>query len=263
MWIRFPRCLGFPQGPGVTCEVGSRQEAVGSWKVRRLPMRPADCHSSTSLGVSPMTLRNACRLAIALIAVLCCGPKAQAIEMFTNFNNGMEFNTRPIGIDQLPPVRYHWWQPAPGQPIFFGRRWRDCQGAETDEFQPDAPEAVPAPSARPRPASRSRLRTKPAGESRLRCRRLGRPRFQPARNPAAGPRLAHPAETGAAAKAICRMASRGTKREDSAVGWPPRHCLLPTASDPPDCCRLPSSLQPELPIEPIPSSWEDRAATAS
>jgi hypothetical protein len=33
-----------------------------------------------------------------------------AIELFTNFNNGTELGTRPYGIPEMPPVRYHWWQ---------------------------------------------------------------------------------------------------------------------------------------------------------
>jgi len=33
--------------------------------------------------------------------------RAQAIEMFTNFNNGTELGTRPLGIEILSPVRYH------------------------------------------------------------------------------------------------------------------------------------------------------------
>ncbi len=39
---------------------------------------------------------------------------AGAIEMFTNFNNGTELGTQPLGIDPMGPVRYH------GYP----RRWR-------------------------------------------------------------------------------------------------------------------------------------------
>jgi hypothetical protein len=35
---------------------------------------------------------------------------AAAIEMFTNFNNGTELGTRPLGIDEMPPVRFHSWQ---------------------------------------------------------------------------------------------------------------------------------------------------------
>jgi hypothetical protein len=34
-----------------------------------------------------------------------------AVEMFTNFNNGMELGFRPYGIPEFPPVRYHSWQP--------------------------------------------------------------------------------------------------------------------------------------------------------
>jgi hypothetical protein len=33
--------------------------------------------------------------------------RAQAIEMFTNFNNGTELGTRPLGIEIMSPVRYH------------------------------------------------------------------------------------------------------------------------------------------------------------
>jgi hypothetical protein len=36
---------------------------------------------------------------------------ACAIEMFTNFNNGMELGFRPLGIPEFEPVRYHSWQP--------------------------------------------------------------------------------------------------------------------------------------------------------
>src|SRR5258707_5049619 len=32
---------------------------------------------------------------------------ARAIEMFTNFNNGRELGTRPLGIEIMSPVRYH------------------------------------------------------------------------------------------------------------------------------------------------------------
>ena len=36
---------------------------------------------------------------------------ASAVEMFTNFNNGMELGFRPYGIPEFAPVRYHSWQP--------------------------------------------------------------------------------------------------------------------------------------------------------
>ncbi|HEV2969263.1 MAG TPA: hypothetical protein VGY55_04675 [Pirellulales bacterium] len=62
---------------------------------------------------------------------------AQAIEMFTNFNNGTELGTRPYGIEIMSPVRYHayprgrWFQgPANG-----------CDGFGTQET---APAALPA-----------------------------------------------------------------------------------------------------------------------
>ena len=44
---------------------------------------------------------------------------ASAVEMFTNFNNGMELGFRPYGIPEFPPVRYHSWQP---------QRWYDRHG---------------------------------------------------------------------------------------------------------------------------------------
>jgi hypothetical protein len=48
------------------------------------------------------------RLTIAL-ALLTGGlaSRVEAIEMFTNFNNGTELGTRPYGIEVLSPVRYH------------------------------------------------------------------------------------------------------------------------------------------------------------
>ena len=37
--------------------------------------------------------------------------QASAIEMFTNFNDGMEIGYRPLGYPAFPPVRFHAWQP--------------------------------------------------------------------------------------------------------------------------------------------------------
>ncbi len=40
---------------------------------------------------------------------------ALAIEMFTNFNNGMELGTLAYGIPEMPAARFHWWQRCNGQ----------------------------------------------------------------------------------------------------------------------------------------------------
>ena len=42
-----------------------------------------------------------------VLALGCLASEARAIEMFTNFNNGTELGTRPLGIEILSPVRYH------------------------------------------------------------------------------------------------------------------------------------------------------------
>jgi hypothetical protein len=41
------------------------------------------------------------------LAMGCLASPAHAIEMFTNFNNGTELGTRPLGIEIMSPVRYH------------------------------------------------------------------------------------------------------------------------------------------------------------
>jgi len=69
---------------------------------------------------------------------------ASAIEMFTNFNNGMELGTRPLGVPEFPPVRFHSWQP---------QRWYDrhgmCRPSEGEwrfNLPPSPPSVVPPPS---------------------------------------------------------------------------------------------------------------------
>jgi hypothetical protein len=115
------------------------------------------------LGTRRMNLLHGYRLSVALLVVGCWPASARAIEMFTNFNNGMEFNTRPIGIDQLPPVRYHSGQPAPGQPL-FGRRCRDCEPAAENESPVTEPEPVPAPPIKRAPGGPLQLRLMPQGK---------------------------------------------------------------------------------------------------
>jgi len=109
-----------------------------------------------------MNLLHGYRLSVALLIVGCWPASARAIEMFTNFNNGMEFNTRPIGIDQLPPVRYHCGQPAPGQPL-FGRRYGNCGPAAELDSPLNQPEPVPAPPSKHVPGGSVQLRATPSG----------------------------------------------------------------------------------------------------
>ena len=45
-------------------------------------------------------------LALILVGGAIVAP-AGAIEMFTNYNNGTELGTRPLGIEVMSPVRYH------------------------------------------------------------------------------------------------------------------------------------------------------------
>jgi hypothetical protein len=49
-------------------------------------------------------------LSALILAFVGISSSANAIELFTNFNYGMELGTRPYGIPEMPPVRYHWWQ---------------------------------------------------------------------------------------------------------------------------------------------------------
>ncbi len=49
-------------------------------------------------------------LSAFVLALIGLASPAGAIELFTNFNNGTELGTRPYGIPEMPPVRYHWWQ---------------------------------------------------------------------------------------------------------------------------------------------------------
>ncbi len=75
---------------------------------------------------------------------------SQAIELFTNFNNGEELGTRPIGYDPMGPVRYHayphrWrWMaqrgevagPAGGAPYAAGATATPNRNATTVTAQP-------------------------------------------------------------------------------------------------------------------------------
>ncbi|HEX3996954.1 MAG TPA: hypothetical protein VHX65_00205 [Pirellulales bacterium] len=45
------------------------------------------------------------------VSVACWASAARAVELFTNFNNGMELGYRPLGYPEFPPVRFHSWQP--------------------------------------------------------------------------------------------------------------------------------------------------------
>jgi hypothetical protein len=66
---------------------------------------------------------------------------AHAIEMFTNFNNGTELGTRPLGIEIMSPVRYH---------AYPHGRWFHSPMGGCDNFAPrnmapgDSPAAMPA-----------------------------------------------------------------------------------------------------------------------
>jgi hypothetical protein len=70
-----------------------------------------------------------------------------AVEMFTNFNNGMELGFRPYGIPEFPPVRYHSWQPQ----SWYTRHGmvRPCGNGQVEDYEggpfgrPNT--AVPAP----------------------------------------------------------------------------------------------------------------------
>ncbi len=72
---------------------------------------------------------------------------ASAVEMFTNFNNGMELGFRPYGIPEFPPVRYHSWQPQ----TWYTRHGmvRPCGNGQVEDYEggPFGPPntAVPAP----------------------------------------------------------------------------------------------------------------------
>lgn len=70
-----------------------------------------------------------------------------AVEMFTNFNNGMELGFRPYGIPEFPPVRYHSWQP----PSWYERHGV-CRPSGNWRFQPP-PSAFDRGEPSPRPRS--------------------------------------------------------------------------------------------------------------
>jgi hypothetical protein len=67
--------------------------------------------------------------------------EARAIEMFTNFNNGTELGTRPLGIEIMSPVRYH----AYPQGRWFHGPMGGCDNYGPVGVAPGAsPEAMPA-----------------------------------------------------------------------------------------------------------------------
>lgn len=69
-----------------------------------------------------------------------CSSQAKAIEMFTNFNDGMELGFRPLGVPDFAPVRFHSHQP---------QRWYDRHGMTRpcNDYEygpaPSPPTAVP------------------------------------------------------------------------------------------------------------------------
>jgi hypothetical protein len=66
---------------------------------------------------------------------------AHAIEMFTNFNNGTELGTRPLGIEIMSPVRYH----AYPQGRWFHGPTGGCDNtAPLDAASGDSPAEMPA-----------------------------------------------------------------------------------------------------------------------
>ncbi|HEV3415471.1 MAG TPA: hypothetical protein VG056_01600, partial [Pirellulales bacterium] len=73
----------------------------------------------------------------ALLAIGGFVSPAQAIEMFTNFNNGTELGTRPYGIEIMSPVRYH---------AYPRGRWFQGPANGCDNLGPPgiAPAALPA-----------------------------------------------------------------------------------------------------------------------
>ncbi len=67
--------------------------------------------------------------------------EARAIEMFTNFNNGTELGTRPLGIEIMSPVRYHAY---PQGRWFHGPTGGCDNSAPTGAAPGVSPAAVPA-----------------------------------------------------------------------------------------------------------------------
>jgi hypothetical protein len=71
---------------------------------------------------------------------------AGAVEMFTNFNDGMELGFRPYGIPEFAPIRYHSRQPQ----CWYSRHGliRPSEDEWRFQLQPtDRPEtAVPPPN---------------------------------------------------------------------------------------------------------------------
>jgi hypothetical protein len=76
-------------------------------------------------------------IAAAVLAVTCVTP-AYAIEMFTNFNNGTELGTRPLGIPELAPVRFH------AYPMWRGGSPCEFQGPSSPAEPINVPAGAPA-----------------------------------------------------------------------------------------------------------------------
>lgn len=80
--------------------------------------------------------------------------EARAIEMFTNFNNGTELGTRPLGIETMSPVRYH---ANPHGRWFHG----PMEGCDNSGPVGAAPEASPAATPAARYSSSPNSQVKP------------------------------------------------------------------------------------------------------
>src|SRR5258707_15870253 len=78
---------------------------------------------------------------------------ARAIEMFTNFNNGTELGTRPLGIEIMSPVRYHAYP--------HGRWFHGPVGGCDTSASFDTIPAAPVAATADRPASPRKTTAKP------------------------------------------------------------------------------------------------------
>ncbi len=92
---------------------------------------------------------------------------AHAIEMFTNFNNGMETGTRPLGIDPMGPVRFHANQHEALWPGRWQQQARCMAGPQPVEFN-NQPAMPPADGCPPRRNRRRNLRNRNGSKCRTR-----------------------------------------------------------------------------------------------
>jgi hypothetical protein len=82
-------------------------------------------------------MKRFCIAAVAaLVSIAFVSSQARAIEMFTNYNNGMELGFRPLGYPEFPPVRFHSHQP---------QRWYTRHGM----VRPSEDEHLPPPPSPP------------------------------------------------------------------------------------------------------------------